>query len=71
MVGIWELDPDTLDCRFGRPCRRALDTIGALRDGLMFTLDRDDTDGKPTKFWSAREIVDAGGRANICRIWAP
>ena len=46
-VGAWELAPDTLDYQYGRPGRRALYTIEPVPDGLRFTLDADDADGKP------------------------
>jgi len=69
LVGIWEMDPDTLDCRFGRPCRRALDAIGALRDGLMFTLDRDDTDGKRRSSGARRGNRGCGWTREHLPIW--
>jgi hypothetical protein len=49
-VGTWELDPSTLDYQFGRPGRRATYMIEAAPEGLMFTLDAEDADGKPLKF---------------------
>jgi hypothetical protein len=45
-IGVWELDPDTLDYQHGRPGRRALYTIESLPEGLRFVLDADDADGK-------------------------
>jgi hypothetical protein len=49
-VGVWELDPSTLDYQYGRPGRRAMYTIEPAAGGLMFTLDGEDADGKPLKF---------------------
>jgi len=49
-VGVWELDPDTLDYQHGRPGRRATYVIEPLEDGLRFILDADDADGKPMHF---------------------
>jgi hypothetical protein len=46
-IGVWELDPDTLDYQHGRPGRRATYTVEPLLDGLRFTLDADDADGNP------------------------
>lgn len=46
-LGVWELDPDTLDYQYGRPGRRARYTIEPLPGGLRFILDADDADGKP------------------------
>jgi hypothetical protein len=46
-VGRWELDPSTLLYEHGRPGRRAVYTIEAVPEGLTFTLDADDADGKP------------------------
>jgi GTP cyclohydrolase II len=48
-LGVWELDPTTLDYQFGRPGRRATYTIERAEsgEGLRFTLDADDADGKP------------------------
>jgi hypothetical protein len=50
-LGVWELDPSTLDYQFGRPGRRATNTIepAGAGDGteLRFTIDADDADGKP------------------------
>ncbi len=46
-IGTWELDPSTLNYQYGRPGRRATYTIEADSDGLRFTLDADDADGKP------------------------
>jgi GTP cyclohydrolase II len=47
-LGVWELDPSTLDYQHGRPGRRAIYTIDPAEsgDGLRFTLDADDADGK-------------------------
>jgi hypothetical protein len=45
--GVWELDASTLDYQRGRPGRRAVYSIARLGDGLQFTLDADDADGKP------------------------
>jgi hypothetical protein len=44
------LDPETLDYQYGWPGRRAIYTIEPLPDGLRFTLDADDADGKPMHF---------------------
>ncbi len=49
-VGVWELDPTTLSYQFGRPGRRATYTIRRIGEGLEFTLDGDDADGKPMFF---------------------
>jgi hypothetical protein len=49
-TGVWELDPETLDYEQGRPGRRAVYTIEPEADGLRFTLDADDADGKPMHF---------------------
>ena len=46
-IGVWELDPETLDYQHGRPGRRAIYTVEPLPDGLLFTLDADDADGRP------------------------
>jgi len=48
-LGVWELDPTTLDYQFGRPGRRAVYTIepSPKGEGFQFTLDADDADGKP------------------------
>ncbi len=48
-LGVWELDPATLDYQFGRPGRRAMYTIepSPKGEGLQFTLDADDADDKP------------------------
>jgi hypothetical protein len=46
-IGIWELDPDTLDYQHGRPGRRAVYTVEPLPEGLRFRLDADDADGRP------------------------
>jgi hypothetical protein len=46
-LGAWELDPSTLDYQHGRPGRRATYVIDVDGDGLRFTLDADDPDGKP------------------------
>ncbi|HEY4361582.1 MAG TPA: GTP cyclohydrolase II [Bryobacteraceae bacterium] len=47
-LGVWELDPSTLDYQFGRPGRRAIYTIEVPPKGVgfQFTLDADDADGK-------------------------
>lgn len=45
--GTWELDPSTLNYEHGRPGRRAVYTIEPADEGLRFTLDADDADGKP------------------------
>ena len=44
--GTWVLDPATLDYQNGRPGRRANYTIEPIENGLRFTLDADDADGK-------------------------
>ena len=49
-VGRWELDPSTLRYEHGRPGRRAVYTIEAVSEGLTFTLDADDADGRPMAF---------------------
>jgi hypothetical protein len=48
--GVWELDPATLDYQHGRPGLRAVYTIAKTAEGLEFTLDADDADGKPMHF---------------------
>ena len=45
-LGTWELDPATLDYQHGRPGRRAIYKIEPAAEGLTFTLDGDDADGK-------------------------
>ncbi len=45
-IGVWELDPETLDYQHGRPGRRAVYGIEPSGEGLQFTLDADDADGK-------------------------
>ena len=46
-IGVWELDPSTLDYQQGRPGRRAIYTIEPVPVGLRFILDADDADGRP------------------------
>jgi poly(A) polymerase len=48
--GVWQLDPATLAYQHGRPGLRATYTIAKTADGLEFTLDADDADGKPMHF---------------------
>lgn len=48
--GVWELDPATLNYQQGRPGRRAVYTIARTAEGLEFTLDAEDADGKPMHF---------------------
>ncbi len=48
-VGIWKLDPESLDYQSGRPGRRAIYTIESVPGGLMFSLDGDDADGRTIK----------------------
>jgi hypothetical protein len=48
--GVWELDPTTLAYEHGRPGRRAIYTIVKAAEGLEFTLDAEDADGKPMHF---------------------
>jgi hypothetical protein len=55
-VGMWELDPATLDYQHGRPGRRATYVIEAVPQGLMFTLDGEDADRKPLKFTYGGEL---------------
>jgi hypothetical protein len=55
-VGTWELDPESLDYRHGRPGRRATYTVEAVPAGLMFTLDGEDADRKPMKFTYGGEL---------------
>ena len=45
-LGTWELDPDTLDYQQGRPGRRAIYKIERTAEGLNFSLDCNDADGK-------------------------
>jgi hypothetical protein len=46
-IGTWQLDPSTLNYQLGRPGRRATYMIESTPEGLRFTLDADDADGKP------------------------
>jgi hypothetical protein len=55
-IGAWELDPESLDYRHGRPGRRATYIIEALPVGLQFSLDGDDPDGKPMRFTYGGEL---------------
>ena len=55
-VGMWELDPATLDYQHGRPGRRATYVIEAVPQGLMFTLDGEDADRKPLRFMYGGEL---------------
>jgi hypothetical protein len=55
-VGVWELDPTTLDYQFGRPGRRAIYTIEALPVGLRFTLDGYDADENHLTFSYGGEL---------------
>ncbi|GAC1654899.1 MAG: hypothetical protein NVS9B15_15640 [Acidobacteriaceae bacterium] len=49
-IGTWELDPTTLDYEFGKPGRRATYIIEPIDEGLRFTLDADDPEGKRLNF---------------------
>lgn len=49
-VGVWELDPATLQYESGRPGRSATYSIERSPTGLLFTLDGEDADGKPLQF---------------------
>ena len=49
-LGVWDLDPATLDYQHGRPGRRAVYTVEAIPGGLQFSLDAEDADGKAMKF---------------------
>jgi hypothetical protein len=55
-VGTWELDPETLDYQHGRPGRQAIYVVEAVPNGLRFTLDGKDADGKPMKFTYGGEL---------------
>ena len=48
-LGTWDLDPSTLNYESGRPGKRARYVITAAPNGLLFSLDADDADGKPMK----------------------
>jgi phosphoribosylanthranilate isomerase len=45
-LGVWDLDPETLDYQAGRPGRRAIYVVERSPEGLRFHLDGDDADGK-------------------------
>ena len=49
-LGLWKLNPATLDYQFGRPGRRAMYLIERSGQQWRFTLDGDDADGKSMCF---------------------
>lgn len=49
-IGTWELDPATISYEKGRPGLRATYIIARTAEGLEFSLDADDADGKPMHF---------------------
>jgi hypothetical protein len=49
-IGVWDLDPTTLNYQHGHPGRRAVYAIRAIPGGLEFSLDADDADGKRIQF---------------------
>ena len=67
-VGVWELDPSTLNYEHGRPGRRAVYSIARTAEGLEFTLDADDADGKPMHFVYGGKLdgVDRRERRRPC-----
>jgi hypothetical protein len=49
-IGIWELDPSTLNYESGRPGKRATYFIQAIPNGLLFLLDGEDGEGRRIRF---------------------